>query len=395
MASEKGREDMDSLPTPREASRSASKSEADLSSSISADVEAGVRQDGLPLSATKARIAPPTLRAFPKMRLWLGVLVGALFLFLALRNIRFADLLGVLTQANALFLIAALGSVLATSLAKTIRWKLLFFPRHRGLHLDRLFSVLLIGQTVNSVLPARLGEIARAYLVGELNKVSKSWTLGTIIVEKALDSMMLLLVMAALVPFVSLPVWLRSSALILAAALAFLFLLLIFLAPKRDQLNSLIERTGRYIPLSKRLGLSEKITLALQSLEPLKDWRAMAGLLLLSLIVWALALSTNALTFAAMNMNLPLWVSALLLVVLQVGSSIPTSPGRIGVFHYLCILTLSLVAVDRSRALGFALVLHLIVYAPMIILGTLFMWKESLSLQRLASLRASVVAESK
>jgi len=386
---------MDSLPTPREASRSASKSEADLSSSISADVEAGVRQDGLPLSATKARIAPPTLRAFPKMRLWLGVLVGALFLFLALRNIRFADLLGVLTQANALFLIAALGSVLATSLAKTIRWKLLFFPRHRGLHLDRLFSVLLIGQTVNSVLPARLGEIARAYLVGELNKVSKSWTLGTIIVEKALDSMMLLLVMAALVPFVSLPVWLRSSALILAAALAFLFLLLIFLAPKRDQLNSLIERTGRYIPLSKRLGLSEKITLALQSLEPLKDWRAMAGLLLLSLIVWALALSTNALTFAAMNMNLPLWVSALLLVVLQVGSSIPTSPGRIGVFHYLCILTLSLVAVDRSRALGFALVLHLIVYAPMIILGTLFMWKESLSLQRLASLRASVVAESK
>jgi len=327
------------------------------------------------------------------MRLWLGVLVGALFLFLALRNIPFPDLLGVLTQANALLIIAALVSVLATSLAKALRWKLLFFPRHRGLHLGRLFSVLFIGQTINSVLPARLGEIARAYLVGELEKVSKSWTLGTIVVEKALDSMMLLLVMAALVPFISLPVWLRSSALILAAVLAFLFLFLVFLAAKRGRLNSLIERTMRYIPLSKRLGLSQKISLALQSLEPLKDWKAMAGLLLLSLIVWALALSTNAITLAAMNMNLPLWTSALLLVVLQVGSSIPTSPGRIGVFHYLCILTLSLVAVDRSRALGFALVLHLIVYAPMIILGTLFMWRESLSLHRLATLPATVVAE--
>lgn len=380
---------MDSLPTPREASG------ADLSSSVSADVGGGIRQDGLPLSATQARIAPPTRSALPKMRLWLGILVGVILLILALRNIRLSDLLGALTQANALFLIAALGSVLATSLAKAIRWKLLFFPRHRGLHLDRLFSVLFIGQTVNSVLPARLGEIARAYLVGELEKVSKSWTLGTIIVEKGLDSMMLLLVMAALVPFVPLPVWIRSSGLTLVAVLAFLFLLLVLLAHKRGRLNSLIERTAHYIPLSKRLGLSQKISLAFQSLEPLKDWRAMAGLLLLSLIVWALALSTNVLTLAAMNMSLPPWVSALLLVVLQVGSSIPTSPGRIGVFHYLCILTLALVAVDRSTALGFALVLHLIVYAPMIILGTLFMWRESLSLHRLATLPATVVAESK
>lgn len=383
---------MDSLPTPREGSSGAFESETDLSSSVSADVGGGARQDGLPPSATKARIVSP-LNAFPKMRLWLGILVGALFLLLALRNIQFPDLLGALTQANALLLIAALGSVLATSLAKAIRWKLLFFPRHRGLHLDRLLSVLFIGQTVNSVLPARLGEIARAYLVGELEKVSRSWTLGTIVVEKALDSMMLLLVIVALVPFISLPVWLRSSALILAAVLAFLLLLLTFLAPKRGRLNRLIERTMRYIPLSKRLGLSQKISLALQSLEPLKDWRAMVGLLLLSLIVWAFALSTNALTLAAMNMNLPLWVSALLLVVLQVGSSIPTSPGRIGVFHYLCILTLSLVAVDRNRALGFALVLHLLVYAPMIILGTLFMWRESLSLHRLATLTATEVAE--
>ena len=374
---------MDSLPTPREATGAAFKSEADLSSSAPADVGGGVHQDELPLSATEARIAPATPSAFPKMRLWLGILVGAIFLLLALRNVRFPDLLGALTQANTLFLIAASGSVLATSLAKTIRWKLLFFPRHRGLHLDRLFSVLFIGQTVNSVLPARLGEIARAYLVGELEKVSKSWTLGTIVVEKALDSMMLLLVMAALVPSVPLPVWIRSSGLTLVVVLAVLFLFLVFLAPKRGLLNSLIERTMRYIPLSKRLGLSQKISLALRSLEPLKDWRAMAGLLLLSSIVWALALSTNALTLAAMNMNPPLWVSALLLVVLQVGGSIPTSPARIGVFHYLCILTLSLVAVDRSRALGFALVLHLIVYAPMILLGTLFMWRESFSLWRL------------
>lgn len=384
---------MDSPSTPEESARSTTESKADLLGNASADAGGGVRQGRPPLFATKTRITPPTLGTFLRMRLWLGVLVGSLCLFLALRNIRFPDVLGALTQANALFLIAALGSVLATTLAKAIRWKLLFFPRHRGLRLDRLFSILFIGQTVNAVLPARLGEIARAYLVGELENVGKSWTLGTIVVEKALDSMMLLLVTAALVPFISLPVWLRSSTLVLAAVLAFLFLFLVFLAPKRGQLNSLMERTVRYMPLSKRLGLSQKITLALQSLEPLKDWRAMVALLLLSFIVWALALSTNVLTLAAMNMGLPLSVSALLLVVLQVGGSIPTSPGRIGVFHYICILTLSLAAVDRSRALGFALVLHLIVYAPMIILGTLFMWRESLSLHRLATLPASVGAE--
>ena len=69
MAGEKGREDVDSLPTPREASGAAFKSEADLSSSASADVGEGVHEDELPLSAAKARIATPTLSAFQKMRL--------------------------------------------------------------------------------------------------------------------------------------------------------------------------------------------------------------------------------------------------------------------------------------------------------------------------------------
>ena len=101
-----------------------------------------------------------------------------------------------------------------------------------------------------------------------------------------------------------------------------------------------------------------------------------------SVLVWALAALTNCVTFLALGIDVPFLAALLLLAALHLGVAVPSSPGRVGVFHYICILSLSLFSVDRSVALSYGLVLHLVVFVPMMSLGTWFLWKENYELSK-------------
>jgi hypothetical protein len=87
-----------------------------------------------------------------------------------------------------------------------------------------------------------------------------------------------------------------------------------------------------------------------------------------------------------LNIEVPLVLASLLvLVVVHLGLVVPTSPARIGVFHYLCLLALLFLGVDRSQALAYGFVLHSIVVLPIIGAGLVCVWRENLSLYRLAA----------
>lgn len=102
-----------------------------------------------------------------KLRLYLGTILSLMFLGLALRNISLREVMGALAEANCPLVALALSTVIITCLAKVGRWKALFHPRSHKRHFGKLFSALLIRQMANAVLPARLGELIRAYMIGE------------------------------------------------------------------------------------------------------------------------------------------------------------------------------------------------------------------------------------
>ncbi|MFW6162476.1 MAG: lysylphosphatidylglycerol synthase domain-containing protein, partial [Planctomycetota bacterium] len=88
-----------------------------------------------------------------------------------------------------------------------------------------------------------------------------------------------------------------------------------------------------------------------------------------SAVIWALAAATNALVFLALGLSLPLAAALLVLTLLHVGTAPPSSPARVGVFHALVVVALEPFGVTRSAALACAAVLHLVVYAPQLVLG--------------------------
>jgi hypothetical protein len=321
----------------------------------------------------------------------LGAGISAGLMLLAFRGVDWRGARDTLVHANGWGLLAALLSVLLTTWARACRWRLMYYPQQRCIRRGKAFSLLLAGQVINAVVPLRLGEVARAYLMGRSQGVSKAQGLWTAVVEKALDTLVLLLVIAVLGVAVPLPIWLRSAGWTLSAATLVALVLLAVALIFQPQATAWLVRLEQRFGGLARLRTSHLVTVVGQSVRELASSAVSLELFLWSLLAFALASLTNWLTGWALGLPLSLQAALLLLAVLQISAvvPIPTSPGRIGVFHYLCVITLAIFGVGRDAALTYGLILHVLVYLPMMILGPIGLWLESVSWRDLRHLADS------
>ena len=156
-----------------------------------------------------SRIGPSLGRG----RLWrtlLGLAVGLVLLWLAARGIDLGQVWRGVQAADPRWAGAALLAVLLTTAVKVGRWRGLL-PRGQDLRWVSLARALLVGQLVNAVLPARMGEVARFYTLGRDEAVSKATTLGTIAAEKTFDVLFLLISAGLAAALVALPGWLHGA----------------------------------------------------------------------------------------------------------------------------------------------------------------------------------------
>jgi hypothetical protein len=113
--------------------------------------------------------------------------------------------------------------------------------------------------------------------------------------------------------------------------------------------------------------------------------------LALSAAIWGLAALTNILTLAALGVAAPAWSAWLVVVTGYAATFLPTVPAQIGVFEYAAVLSLEAGGMAPEPALAFALVLHLVVYAPPALLGPLSMAVEGLSWRELQAARPAML----
>jgi uncharacterized membrane protein YbhN (UPF0104 family) len=137
------------------------------------------------------------------------------------------------------------------------------------------------------------------------------------------------------------------------------------------------------IPGSRK-SLGELAHLALGSLDVLKRWDLHLWLQFLSVAMWLIGVVVNYFVLLALDLQLP-WISAfLLMAVLMVGGIVPSSPGKIGVFQYLCILTLGLFGVDKSIGLTYGILLYLVAYGTPMVGGIIALWWGGVNVGKIA-----------
>jgi hypothetical protein len=319
---------------------------------------------------------------------WIGMILSVICLFLLLRGLDLSAVVGTLSEVHYVWLLVALLLYWVVVWLKVIRWRTMFY-REPVRH-SKALSAFSIGYLFNAVMPARLGELVRAYVIGELEHISKAFALSTIVAEKVLDVVMVLLLLLLSLPaFVQLPHWAQTSSLTAVAFFLVLFVVIVAVARKKERLLSVAESLLQHAPRHSQGSAS-----ILRGLESLLSGLSILSRRDLAIRLWGLSLVSWIINIPAVwallvalrvPLSTPFLAATFVLCLTSLGMTIPSSPGYIGPFHYIAVLALSVFAVSREMSMSFAILLHLYTILPISLLGVVMMWRENYSLGRLQS----------
>ena len=311
------------------------------------------------------------------IRLGLAIAISLVSIYLALRNISLHDVAEVLKQANYLYITLALVSVGINTLAKAARWMVLLKHLKQHITFYQVLKSLLIGQTLNNLYPVRVGDISRAYVAG--SGAGRTFVLGSVGIEKVIDMFSYAVLFVILLLLIPLPGWVSSSGYTLAIIAAIITLGVMLITYQRRPVTRFIERVIGRFPERLQTYSTPRFRAGIDSLGVLQSNTELLKLGLWSALIWGTALLTNQLTLLALDIHLTLSASLLILITLIAGISIPSVPGRFGIFEFICVLALGVYGVDQATGFSYGILLHAIVMLPITLLGLLFFATSGLS----------------
>jgi len=292
--------------------------------------------------------------------------VGGYLLYLALRQVEPGDIWRLLRQAHLGYICLALVSVMLNTGAKAARWQGMLAKSRPQAGFSPSLTALVIGQVMNWFIPGRVGDVGRVYLIGDVG-LSRSFALGTVLLEKVLDMFCYLLVFLYTLLLVPLPELVSRSYYFLSGVTFSLVVIVFLVARNLEAFIRIVRRVLRWMPEWFRNLTTTRIEVAIQSLKILDNAGDLTRLALWSCVVWATSIWTNHLVLLALGVHLSILASFAILVVVLAGVSVPSVPGRFGVFQYLCILTLSIFNIDATTSLSYGILLQAIVFLPAIL----------------------------
>ena len=331
-----------------------------------------------------------------KKLIWFGFGVMALMFFLLLRDIDWHDLWLAFTQFHVIWLIPALIIYLFGYVIRGFRWVALLSPVKKC-SFQSLFPTLVIGFMANNLLPARAGEFVRAYLNGTKEKISRSSSLATIVLERIFDGLTMMIMLGASLSFGNLPVRLENlpsdiqtaihvCPYVFGAAFLFLFCLLLF----KNTAVAFINFFTNHAPVKLRKPLNKIAHTFFDGLKILKNAKESFLVLGTSLAAWTCEFASYYLLALGMGIApspLSFLSAALLMSVVNIAILVPNAPGGFGLFEFVGKLVLVPFGISKEMALGYILIVHLVVWIPINLLGFYFMRRDHLSLGKLEKSR--------
>jgi uncharacterized protein (TIRG00374 family) len=333
-------------------------------------------------------------------KFWIGVAISIVFLYLTFRGQDFGKIGESLSRVNYWALLPALGCYFIGVWIRALRWGVLLSPVRKGIHPNGLFKVLAIGYMGNDILPARLGDVIRVYVLSRRENVTKSATLATILVERIFDGLTMIGFLAGSALFIQLnadlTLALRVSTILFLAGL----LVFVFLAAAPERIVTLIRLIlgrspiGKVIPEALHERALHMTTSFVTGLSVLRSWRGLLSVMGLSVAAWGAEAAMYYILGAwGFGLQIPVHAYTLTTAAANLGTLVPSSPGYIGVFEGIAIPVLTNVfGLEDHIAASYVVLLHAALYFPVTLLGLFYMVRESVSWSELAALEKKEAA---
>jgi uncharacterized protein (TIRG00374 family) len=297
----------------------------------------------------------------------ISVLAG----YLAFRNVQLKEVIAGIHQVDVvsiglILILIALGMV-----GRSFRWGLMLEPLE-PLGQRLLLPITSIGFLFIWIIPARLGEVARPYLLHQNSRVGLSAAMGSVVLERLIDASFLVVFLALCLPALRLPGWLLSSFqgfvyVLLTAAL------LVLLGSLPGFRNRLLQVISKLLPSRIAEFLTRIADTFYSGMQSITSMRKFLAILALTIVVWFTNLAAFMVMFRSMDLHLG-WLAGITVLVLTcLGIALPAAPGFIGNYHYAAVVALSIFNVDKVPALALAILIHFLTMVVIVLMGVIFM----------------------
>ena len=270
----------------------------------------------------------------------------------------------------------------AAFMLRSLRWKLLLTPLAR-LPFSKVRDVLVIGYMVNLLLPARMGEVARALALWRVTGVSRRGGLTTIGLARMLDGCLLMGLLLVMGMMFELPAWASRLTHFFVFFMGSVLFVALWLAFHERSFFFLMDRALFFVPERPRRVVVDFCHRFASGTHALRSPALLAGCLTITPAIWSLEFVVYFTMMRGFGITLPPRAALLAMVVTNIGIAAPSAPGAVGVFEAACSGAVMALGLDRDLALSYAIGVHLMFFVCLVGSGQFFMWRLGLRLSEL------------
>jgi len=317
-----------------------------------------------------------------RKQVWIAYLVAAICFYFAFRGISFRHIWESLHQASPGPISLALFLYFIDYVLRSKRWSILLAPV-KPIPSVQLFGVMLIGFFANNVLPLRMGELVRAHLCGTKFNISRTASLGTILLERLCDALSFLTTSLVASWFIPIPPSMKRGAWLLGGSCIAVIVAILVMHHQEETFRRFLVWSP--VPVRWKPKIDNFATHFIHSTSGITQPRFVIEAIAYSLVVWIL--EGTFLYLLAIAFSVPLTYAGCFFLLFALGLSVtlPQAPGFVGTFELFGTMALSLLGIPKTQGLPMVLAVHGLQFLFISVIGMLALWKEGLSLHSLTS----------
>ncbi len=321
-----------------------------------------------------------------QIQIAVGILVSVLSIYFIFRSVDFAVVIESIKSLNITFVVVHIIMAGALLSLRALRWSY-FIPVDKKIRKTSIISATYIGYMANNVLPAKLGEVVRTYVLGEKEGIKKTTIFASVVAERLAD-----LITAAIMLFISIlfikniPTRLHYAAIIVSTAALLGVGFLVFLSVKREIAMKMIGFFLKFLPQNIREKIEVFLNNFVNGIGLKKGKHSIFMIIFYTVLYWSLQILASLILLRAYSLSDISYTDAMFVVVMTgFGFAIPSAPTGIGPIEAATIFALTILAVNYDIAVSYAIISHVLTIVVITLLGVFAMLVSGIDIKKAIS----------
>lgn len=320
------------------------------------------------------------------IKFWVGIGISLFFLILLFRKIDLNQMLAALRTLDYGYVALAVLFTFINYFFRAVRWRYLLISE-KSIPLSSLYPATIIGYMANNLLPARLGEFIRAYLLAQKEGLEAPSVFASLVIDRLCDGCTVMVILLVTMFTMRFPQGMeevatsvRMGGVVMGIVYCGVIIFLIVLKRQTARTLSFVGVLLRPFPA----GVKERVIPLLGSfiggIRLSLRGTHVATVIATSGMIWFFCIMPVDFTMRSFGIDLPITASMFIMILLVFAVMVPASPGYIGTYHYACVKGLSVFGIAESKSVSIALIIHAVGFFPVIVAGFYHLWKNKISL---------------